>query len=77
MIPKNYVQELHEVVDTRSRSREASQSRQISAPTHPPPPTTNGGAHAPDHLAQVCNTTLNFCILLYKKLFLIICKVLK
>lgn len=62
LIPKNYVQELHEVVDTRaSRSREPSQTRQLpppgpgnSAPPPPHPPATNGGAHNADaHLAQV------------------------
>ena len=70
MIPKNYVQELHEVVDSRpARSREPSQSRQIPPPSssHPPPPTTNGGAHAPDgHLAQVC---LKFTLDFLKKSF--------
>lgn len=60
LIPKNYVQELHEVVDARTpRSREPSQTRQLPPPgpsnSAPHPPATNGGAHnAETHLAQVC-----------------------
>lgn len=60
LIPKNYVQELHEVVDSRgsSRSRESSQPRQLppSGSSHPPPPQTNGsGGHGAEnsHLSQV------------------------
>ncbi|RXG68231.1 Cytoplasmic protein NCK1 [Armadillidium vulgare] len=59
LIPKNYVQELHEVVDSRgsSRSRESSQPRQLppSGSSHPPPPQTNGsGGHGAEnsHLSQ-------------------------
>lgn len=61
LIPKNYVQELHEVVDARApRSREPSQTRQLppgppnNAPPQPhPPPSTNGGSHnAEVHISQ-------------------------
>ncbi|XP_045136544.1 cytoplasmic protein NCK1-like isoform X1 [Portunus trituberculatus] len=58
LIPKNYVQELHEVVDARTpRSREPSQTRQLPPPgpsnSAHPAPATNGGAHnAETHLAQ-------------------------
>lgn len=52
LIPRNYVKELHEVVDSRAPSRGAPANS--SAPRPGNPPATNGGTHGdPAHIAQV------------------------